>query len=300
MNSIYQADITQVKSLLYEWLKKDLNKEAIEWLDKKISIISTSDQKKDIYLAFSTAARFVGKQELNLTEDDFVAANKIRNGWSPTNWTRDQATRILLILSLPHSEYNFFSTVLKQLFETAEVAELISLYLGLPLYPYPHELSSRAIEGFRTNISTVFNAIALNNPYPKEYLNEGAWNQMILKAVFIGSPLYEIQGIDERANVTLANILSDFAHERWAAGRGVTAELWRIVGPFISTQILSDLEKVLKSGNDLEQKAAFLALSESEDSSARELLKKQQDSYKLVVSEELTWETIGKEAAMVN
>ena len=296
MDSIYQADVTKIKGLLYNWLKRNLNKDSVDWLDKKISLLSTSNQKKDIYLAFSTATRFVGKQELNLNENDFELSDSIREGWYPKGLTTDQASRILFILSLPHTDYTFFSEVLKQLFETAEVSELVSLYLGLPLYPYPKELSARAIEGFRTNISIVFNAIALNNPYPKDYLNEAAWNQMILKAVFIGSPLYKIQGIDERSNATLASILSDFAHERWAARRPVTPELWRSVGRFINEKIVNDLERVMQKGNELEQKAAALALSDSDFPTAKELIEKYPVYSQNIANKELTWEIIGKEA----
>ncbi len=66
---------------------------------------------------------------------------------------------------------------------------------------------------------------------------------MILKAVFVGSPLDLIQGIDHRANPELARMLTAYAHERWAAKRPVIPELWRPVGRFADAEILADLEK---------------------------------------------------------
>ena len=55
---------------------------------------------------------------------------------------------------------------------------------------------------------------------------------MILKALFVGSTLAPILGLDARANPELARILLDYAAERGAAGREITPELWRPVVPF--------------------------------------------------------------------
>jgi hypothetical protein len=295
MNQTFQGNIGEIKKVLHSWLERECSGAAIEWLDKKIELISNSIQKKDIYLAFSTASKNVGKDILTLSESDLRDADKARNGWNPLGWTKDQAARILLILSVPISDFNYFSSVLKQLFETAEVSELTSLYLGLPLYPFPQALKPRAIEGFRTNISTVFNAIALNNPYPKDHLDEAAWNQMVLKAIFIGSPLYKIQGLDERSNPTLSGILSDFAHERWAAGRPVTPELWRAAGTYINEKIFVDLKRVMEKGDNLERSAAALALRGSNLPEHKTLLSQFSDILSKITSGEISWEKLGKE-----
>ncbi len=42
----------------------------------------------------------------------------------------------------------------------------------------------------------VFEAVAHRNPYPAEQLPEAAWNQMVLKALFVGSRLAPIVGLD--------------------------------------------------------------------------------------------------------
>ncbi len=54
-------------------------------------------------------------------------------------------------------------------------------------------------------------------------------------------------------------MLSDYAHERWAAGRTVNPQLWRGMGSFTEGQMLADLEKVLREGKLFEQQAAALA-----------------------------------------
>jgi hypothetical protein len=83
---------------------------------------------------------------------------------------------------------------LNQLFGTADVGEQTALYLSLPLLPFPEAFKSRASEGIRTNMTVVFNAIALDNPYPAEYMEEAAWNQLVLKAIFVGAPCTVYKG----------------------------------------------------------------------------------------------------------
>ena len=97
-------------------------------------------------------------------------------------------------------------------------SELVAFYRGLPLYPDQPRYVARATEGLRTNMKSVFEAVAHRNPYPSEQFPEAAWNQMVLKALFVGSPLWPIVGTGPaRATPTLARMLCDYAHERWAA-----------------------------------------------------------------------------------
>jgi hypothetical protein len=67
-------------------------------------------------------------------------------------------------------------------------------------------------------------------------------------------------------------MLCDYAHERWAAGRPVSPELWRCVGPHADAGALADLERVLENGSPAERQAAALALSASPLPAARDLL----------------------------
>ena len=198
-------------------------------------------------------------------------AAKARPGWDPSNWTVDQAARIRLLLAATAGSDTFVRR-LDQLCATADVDELVAFYRGLPIYPDPPQHRLRAAEGLRTNMKVVFEAVAHRNPYPSEQLPQDAWNQMVLKALFVGSTLHPIIGLDARANAPLARMLGDYAHERWSAARPVSPELWRCVGPFAIGPLLADLERVLESGTPAERAAAVLALRSAEGPEARRLL----------------------------
>ncbi len=250
---------TPVESVLKQWLLTRLKPTETAWLTDRLAVIATGN-KQAFFLAFGLVARKLGKADLALTEVELAQAEQVRPGWDPRNWSIDQAARALLVLTFPTANATECVTVLDQLFAAAEMHELIALYQALPLYPHPAAHVLRCAEGQRSNIKSVFCAIAHHNPYPAEQLNEDQWNQLVLKCLFVDVPLDPIVGLDRRANATLAKILVDFAHERWAAKRPVSPELWRCVGPFAEESVVEDLSRVLQTGNERDRHAAALAL----------------------------------------
>lgn len=197
-----------------------------------------------------------------------------------------------MLLALPTEDADAFVGAVEKLFSAADVGELVALYQALPLLPYPERFLNLAIDGVRSNMTAVFNAIALQNPYPSEHFDDDAWNQVVLKALFVGSPLHPMMGLDQRANAKLARMLSDYAHERWAAGRPVNPELWRLVGPFAEGGLVADLERVLASADEREQLAAALACASSPNSEAQALLDTVPSLKSRIWSGELTWATL--------
>lgn len=250
-------------ALLRQWLDARLPAEAAAWLREAAARLEGGGSDRDLYRDVSLVARRCGKAPLALSEAECAAAAAARTGWSPADWRVDQAARVLLLLATG-DDGERFAARLDALCATADVDELVAFYRGLPLYPDPPRHRARAAEGVRSNMKVVFEAVAHHNPYPAEQLPEDAWNQMVLKTLFVGSALHPVQGLDARANPALARMLSDYAHERWAAKRAISPELWRCVGPFANEQegraLWADLQRVLAQGDETERAAAQQAL----------------------------------------
>jgi hypothetical protein len=259
------------RTLLREWLLRQVDATGARWLDGQIAALSKDSSDAALDFALGMIPRRLAKAALALTASDLAAAGKAVAGWDPGGWSVTDAARILLLSGLPAAGKPFAERF-RALCRTADAAELVTLYRGLPLYPDPAALEEQAGEGLRSNMRGVFEAIAHRNPYPKAHFDDHRWNHMVLKALFIGSPLAPIQGLDERANPELARIMCDFAHERWAAGRPVSFEIWRCVGPFAEGRAIDDLARVLASGEAIERRAAALALAASPDRRAAQLL----------------------------
>ncbi len=138
----------------------------------------------------------------------------------------------------------------------------------------------------------VFEVIAHGNPYPRDHFDLHRWNHMVLKALFIGSRLTPIVGIDQRHNPELARILLEYADERWAAGRAVTPELWRCVGPCVDALgAYAALQRAL-AGSPAERLAAGLALSQTDTPSARHLLTSVPETAALIGTGRIGWNNL--------
>ena len=281
--------------VLEQWLAARLPGDAAAWLKDSAQRLRGGGSDKDLYMSVSLVPRKIGKADLTLSAAELGQATAARPGWDAREWSLDQAARVLLLLAAG-SDGATFARRLDQLCATADVGELVAFYRGLPLYPDQPRHVLRAAEGVRTNMKAVFQAVAHRNPYPFEQLAEPAWNQMVLKALFIGASLDPIIGLDRRANPALARMLCDYAHERWAAGRPVSPELWRCVGPHARGEMLADLSRVLEKGTGPERAAAALALSSSPDPAASGLLWAYPELSVAVSEKKLSWQAIANPA----
>ncbi|MFM7629657.1 MAG: EboA domain-containing protein [Algoriphagus sp.] len=280
---------------IQEFLKKALEANvepvSLTWLEEQAEKIKSATSPSSFFLAFSRASRYFNKEGVSWVDP---ACGLLPEGVDPGAWDCLQVARIYLVFQLPFQNESW-QAMLQQLFETGDMYEQQALYAALPLFPNAGGLLPRAIEGCRTNMSLIFDAIALRNPYPARFFPEANWNQLVLKAIFMQRPLYLIQGLDQRRNPSLAAMTRDFAHERWAAGRAVMPEVWRLLVPFMGPQYLEDLKKVLTSSDALEQKAGALLAYQSNFVPAQELLSAYPSLQEACANATYSWEDLGIE-----
>lgn len=286
------TNFTTIINLLLDWLQPQVDAKGFQWLKTQQQKIAADASTRVLFSSFSAVPRHVSKHSLQLDQAQTAAAQTLRPGWLPEFWTVDQTARSLLILSFPAQDGQKYFNTLEQLFVTADVGELVALYQTLPLLPYPEQYRLRGAEGIRSNMTVVFNAVALRNPYPSEYFDDLAWNQMVLKSLFVGSPLHLIQGLESRANPKLSQMLIDYAHERWAASREISPELWRAMGKFCPPESVEDLERSLAHSDWNQRAAAALACANCELPEAMALLNRNRDLRAAIESGGLTWHSL--------
>ncbi|MFT6838140.1 MAG: hypothetical protein ACJAZR_001670 [Sediminicola sp.] len=203
-----------------------------------------------------------------------------------------QIGRVYLLIRVLEADEEFFFKKVENIIQVSDTGELVTFLKFLILMPNSGNYKNVAVEALRTNIATIFDAISLKNPYPSMFFNDQQWNQMYLKAAFMERDLSLIMDIDNRANKDLARIISDYAHERWAASRKVDPYFWRPVGKFLNEALLDDMKRLLQSGNEKENMVAALTCSISENPQAKELLDNCPDMKSKIESGLISWNNI--------
>ena len=276
-------------TLILDLLKSSLSsKNELEWIENKYNYLNESFKASAYYLAFSSCTRYINASvpQIILEENNLKALSSVYPNFGKMGWMTDELVRVLLMCVVPIDQNK---KILDQQFSTADYRETIALYKGLYLLENAAEFEYRVADGLRTNMSGIFDAICLYNPYSYQFLKEAAWNQTVLKAMFMERPMYKIFRIEARKNEQLAHIFLDYANERWSAKRKVSPELWRFISGFVDEVIFKDIQRLISSGDELEINAAIRATIESNYDPGIKWLEQQQ----LLIKDVPSWDEIG-------
>ncbi len=285
---MFDYDVVRLRAAITEITRSNIEKEAWSWLNERLS----SADPAVINTTFSLMPRKTGKTILEISKEQDEEITKIRPGFSLKGWAADRLGRVCLLIHLDPSDKDKYFKTIENLFLSAEVSELVALYSSLPLLAWPELWRMRCAEGVRSNIGSVLEAIMYNNPYPSQYLDEKAWNQLILKAFFTDKDVNRILGLDERSNSDLAQTLSDYAHERWAAKRQINPQLWRLTGRFLDENLFNDIKRVFAEGNERDRNAAALTAFMSGYEPAIELLNNYPELRLAIEKHEFSWDKL--------
>ncbi|CAI2768738.1 EboA domain-containing protein [Flavobacterium collinsii] len=261
-------------------IRQKLSEAESDWMESHIWF----ENNTQFFQTFGLVTRKISPIIPKWTLQETILLEELYPGFTTANWDLQQLCRSLLMMHLP--EHQNVETI-KNLAEMADIKELVSLYKGLFFLKNAEEFILTIQEGIRTNMVAVFDAIALGNPFAAKYLPVDAWNQLVLKALFMGRPLYQIIGLEPRKNEKLALIIHDYIHERWSAGRLVSPEIWRLTAGFVNREIVDDLTKAIGTGELLTQVAAVKVLKEST------FFKENEISEEILSQSTATWDEIG-------
>jgi len=285
---------TSIKQLLTIIIERNVSEATYTWLRNKAVRSADKNNSYQLNLTFTSIPRKTLKKEVVIEESDIKNIHSLLPGFTIQQWTVDRVCRVWLLMQLESLDKDNYIDRIENLFPQAEMNELVALYSSLPVLAYPEAWTWRCAEGIRSNIGTVLEALMYHNPYPASNLDEAPWNQLVLKAFFTEKNVNNIVGLDERSNQNLANTLFDYVEERWAAGRTVNQQIWRLVGKYMDESHFYMLEKLINQSNETDQEAASLTCASCSFEKAALLLDQYPELKTAIEQNTLTWEVLAK------
>jgi hypothetical protein len=229
---------------LWGALEERVSPEALAWVREAVAEIEADPAT--VRTRFPMAGRKAGRGPLepDASLDDVHA------------WTIDDAARTLLLVALGDR----VEAELRDLYRFGDAGERRGLLRALPYLPIGDRAMDIVDDAIRTN-DTRLVAAALG-PYATEHLDDAAYDQAVLKCVFIGVPIAPLDGLPVRATAETARMLAAFVHERVAAGRDIPAEVWDVIDRHPPADELAAIEAERGSEFADRREAAERALGE--------------------------------------
>jgi hypothetical protein len=185
--------------------------QAREWVDRTFARLEPPLDRATFQAAFAGATRRVGAEQV-AGEDEARPLDEV-------------ARTALLLRALDCLAPAEHAAFVDEVYRRGDSREQAAVLRTLALLPEPVRFLATAVEACRTNVRVVFEAIACGNPYPAAHFPDLAFNQMVLKALFVELPLASVIGLRARLTPELRRMADDYARERRAAGRSVPDDI---------------------------------------------------------------------------
>ena len=202
-----------------------------QWFLQALKTLVTSTQVvEDLGLFSAIAKRKLGKEKLTLSP-------AIDTQFSPLDirhWSVSDIARLILLMTVILEKSAQTETLIRTYYRIGDESERIALIRGLIFFAPASYLTEIALDVGRTNNLEVLAALSLDNPYPCCFYSEAEFNQMVLKALFLGLAIERIAGLEQRANTDLTRMCENYVVEREEANRSVPVDIWLAIGPFAS------------------------------------------------------------------
>jgi hypothetical protein len=210
--------------LLESIVERGAEARAADWFRRSLGEELASSTTR-FRAAFAGADRRLGDHNPSIGPDDLA---RLRQAGlvAPERWRLAMFARAALMVralgALPTDEHLNF---VRELYRRGDFREQSAILQSLILLPRPERFVTLAVEACRTNVGDVFEAIACENSYPATHFADLNFNQLVIKAFFVGTAVGRIAGLKERKTAELRRMAADYASERRAAGRSVPGDI---------------------------------------------------------------------------
>lgn len=220
------VDSTTASEALLGVLRRHAPSAALEWL-------GGASASRSAFLARYAGlprklAPLAGSVAAEWRDDDVTELHAVGVS-APDVWSlTDVARGAILLRAFAELDDAGRVSLATEVFRRGDTSERVSVLRCLALVHEPQPFAALGAEACRSHVLDVLAALACENTFPARALSELAWNQMVMKALFVGLPLERVHAWQSRHNSELVRMSQDFAAERRAAGRPVPEDVARI------------------------------------------------------------------------
>ena len=205
---------------LLQQLRERLDADAAAWLDRSLTSIAEQPFVASRALnAFALAARKLRKappleatalpEQLRRVPDAGAGA----------------LARVVLVAAAADAAGDGAAELVAELYRQGDNDERCAVLRALPMLHPPPQFVETAVNAVRSSVQPIFEAVACDTGFAAEHFADGAFAQLVLKALFVGVPLGRVQGVRARTTPELSRMAHGYASERRAAGRSVPEDI---------------------------------------------------------------------------
>lgn len=208
---------TQLSEILLQQLSESQSAAQSDWFNAALEKIRNSNDGQETQLLCSAmASRKLGSEKMP-TEINQTPLNY---------WHTDELARVIFLDTYSVAAGVNLYDVTWHAYKFGDENEKTAYIKGLSLIDKKGELLDIAIHTGRTNNVSLFSAMALYNPYPAQFYDDRAFEQLVLKTLFMDLNINHIVDLQTRLQKTLSEKCMDLVRERIAADRSPPVSIW--------------------------------------------------------------------------
>ena len=146
-------------------------------------------------------------------------------------WTTDVGGRAALLLAVAAGSPSALPELLRRVYDEGDTTERIAVVRSLSLLPDGGRFVETALDAGRTNDTTLFEALACDNPFAARHYPDPELNKLVMKVAFVGLEVDRIVRLDDRGNPELARMGMEYIDEQESASRPFAPAIWLAIAP---------------------------------------------------------------------
>lgn len=212
---------------LIDIVRARLSDSARGWFEAAVADEAVVDPER-FELALVMAPRRLGRLPVLLDPDERRRLCAFDPGPAPDGWRLDQLARVAWLVGAAAAlAPEALDERVEATWRRGDSLVAQAVLRALPWLPRPERFLAVALEGARSSLRPVFEALACDNQYPATQFHEVHFNEVVVKAIAADIAPERILGLGARMNAELRRLTRAHVALRRASGRSVPVALQR-------------------------------------------------------------------------